>query len=101
VSLEILWSARGRAEYQLLQRDLAEGFDQLPLDRRAESAAARTQAALALRSQHGGPKPVDLLVAAIAEVNDVVLLHYDRHFDLIQRVTGQPMEWLAPRGSLG
>jgi predicted nucleic acid-binding protein len=37
---------------------------------------------------------MDLLIAAVAEV------HYDRHFDAIGRVTGQPMEWLARRGSL-
>ena len=35
-----------------------------------------------------------------AEVHGAVLLHYDRHFDLIARVTGQPTEWLARRGSL-
>jgi hypothetical protein len=38
--------------------------------------------------------------AANAEVNGTTLLHYDRHFDAIGRVTGQPMEWLARRGSL-
>ena len=43
----------------------------------------------------------DLLIAAVAEVNDATLLHYDRHFDAIGRVTGQPMEWLGRRGSLG
>ena len=72
----------------------------LPLDSRAETLAARTQAALAEQSQHRGPSPLDLLVAAVAEANDAVLLHYDRHFDLIARVTGQPAEWLARRGSL-
>jgi hypothetical protein len=41
-----------------------------------------------------------LLIAAIAEVHEATLLHYDRHFDAIDRVTGQPMEWLARRGSL-
>ena len=67
---------------------------------RAETLAARTQAALAERSQHRGPSPLDLLIAAVAEANAAVLLHYDRHFDLIARVTGQPTEWLARRGSL-
>jgi predicted nucleic acid-binding protein len=43
---------------------------------------------------------VDLLVAAIAESNEVTLVHYDRHFDAIAKVTGQPTEWIAPRGSL-
>jgi predicted nucleic acid-binding protein len=70
------------------------------LDARSEDTAALTQGALAERSQHRGPTPVDLLIAAIAEVNGVTLLHYDRHFDAIGRVTSQPMEWLARRGSL-
>jgi predicted nucleic acid-binding protein len=71
------------------------------VDERSEDAAWRIQAALAERSQHRGPSPVDVLIAAIAEVNGVTLLHYDRHFDAIARVTGQPMEWLARRGTLG
>jgi predicted nucleic acid-binding protein len=36
----------------------------------------------------------------VAEVNGATLLHYDRHFDSIARVTGQPMEWLARLGTL-
>jgi hypothetical protein len=42
---------------------------------------------------------VDLLVAATAARYGAVLLHYDRHFDAIARVTGQPTEWLARRGT--
>jgi predicted nucleic acid-binding protein len=99
VTLELLYSAKGPADY----RGLAAALDQLPslpLDSRVEALAARTQAVLAERSQHRGPSPVDLLVAAVAEAHEAVLLHYDRHFDQIARVTGQPAEWLAPRGSL-
>ncbi len=51
-------------------------------------------------AQHRAPKPVDLLIAAVAESHGVVLLHYDRHFDAIVRATGQPAQWLAKRGSL-
>jgi predicted nucleic acid-binding protein len=43
---------------------------------------------------------MDLLIAAIARIQGAILLHYDRHFDAIARATGQPMEWLARRGSL-
>jgi predicted nucleic acid-binding protein len=99
VKLELLWSAGGPGDYAALGRDLAE-FPSFTVDRRAESAAERAQAALARRSQHRGPAPIDLLVAAVAEVNDLTLLHYDRHFDAIAQVTGQPSEWIARRGTL-
>lgn len=99
VTLELLYSARGKSDYRALARDLGQ-FPSLPLDARAESLAARTQSALAERSQHRAATPVDLLVAAIAEAHGVVLLHYDRHFELIARVSGQPAEWLASPGSL-
>ncbi len=62
--------------------------------------ALETQHALATKSQHRGPTPMDLLIAAIAQVHGAVLLHYDPHYDLVARVTGQPAEWLARRGSL-
>lgn len=97
--LELLLSARGRADYRALAADLSL-VRHFPTDQRSEEAAARIQAALAERSQHRGPSPVDLLIAAIAEVNGATLLHYDRHFDGIARVTGQPMQWLARRGTL-
>jgi predicted nucleic acid-binding protein len=99
VALELLYSALGKADYAALAASL-ELVPTLPLDRRAARAALSAQALLAERSQHRGPAPADLLIAAIAEVNGATLLHYDRHFDAIAHVTGQPMEWLAPRGSL-
>lgn len=99
VKLELLWSARGAKDYAALAGDLA-AFRTFSVDRRAESAAERAQFALAERSQHRGPLPIDLLVSAVAEVNDLTLLHYDRHFDAVVRVTGQPAEWIARRGTL-
>ena len=44
----------------------------------------------------------DLLIAAAAELAELPVLHYDydRHFDLIAEVTGQPVEAIAPLGSL-
>jgi predicted nucleic acid-binding protein len=100
VALEVLYSARGPADYRALALELAQVPYVATTDRAARTAAD-VQAALAERAHHRGPTPIDLLVAAIADATGMTLLHYDRHFDLIQRVTGQPMEWLAPRGSLG
>jgi predicted nucleic acid-binding protein len=99
VKLELLWSARGPKDYAALARDLA-AFPSVPIDQRAEAAAERSQAGLARRRHHRGPVPIDLLVAAVAEVNELSLLHYDRHFEAIARVTGQPTEWIARRGTL-
>jgi predicted nucleic acid-binding protein len=99
VRLELLYSARGPADYRQRSNELA-GLPELPLTEADARAALGTQAALSQRSQHRGPKPMNLFIAAIAQRNDVVLLHYDRHFDAIARVTGQPTEWLARRGSL-
>jgi predicted nucleic acid-binding protein len=42
----------------------------------------------------------DLVIAAAAERAELPLLHYDRHFELIAEVTGQPVRALAPLGSL-
>lgn len=99
VRLELLYSARTRAEYANLRDDLAS-LPELSVDGRAIALAERTQAALAANSQHRGPKVIDLLVAGVAEASSAILLHYDKHFDAIARVTNQPTEWLARRGSL-
>ncbi len=72
----------------------------LELTTAAQTRALEAHAAMAERSQHRGATPVDLMIAATAEVHEVVLLHYDRHLDAIARVTGQPSMWLARRGSL-
>jgi hypothetical protein len=29
-----------------------------------------------------------------------MLVHYDRHFDAIAGVTGQPTAWISPHGTL-
>ena len=99
VRLELLYSARGGADFAALANELSS-LPELPLDHHAAAIAERTQAALATAGQHRGPRPIDLLVAAIAEAARATVLHYDRHFDAIARVTGQPTRWVARRGSL-
>jgi predicted nucleic acid-binding protein len=99
VRLELLYSARSRSEYADL-RDELTALPELPLDHRAIAVAERTQETLAATSQQRGPKVIDLLIAGIAFAAGAVVLHYDRHFDAIARVTGQPTEWIARRGSL-
>jgi predicted nucleic acid-binding protein len=99
VLLEILYSARSLAQYRALAADLA-GLELLETTQATHTVALRTQAQLAERSQHRGPTPTDLVIAAIAEAHAVTLLHHDRHYEVIARVTGQPTRWLTRRGSL-
>lgn len=40
------------------------------------------------------------MIAAAAEAAELPLVHYDRHFELIAELTGQPVRALAPLGSL-
>ena len=42
----------------------------------------------------------DLLVAACAERAQLVVLHYDVDFDRIAEITGQPVQWIVPRGAI-
>jgi predicted nucleic acid-binding protein len=60
--------------------------------------AAQVQAALTDLGTHRSAGAVDLLIAAAAELHGLTLLHYDRDFDQIVRVTGQRAQWLASPG---
>lgn len=42
----------------------------------------------------------DLIIAAVAERHRVTVLHYDADYDLIAEITGQPTQWVVPRGSV-
>ena len=59
-----------------------------------EDRAIAVQALLASRGQHRAPSIPDLLIAATAELAGLVVLHDDKDYDLIDDVTGQPVERL-------
>ncbi len=42
----------------------------------------------------------DLLIAAVAERESVTVLHYDSDYDFIAQITGQPMQWVVPHGTV-
>jgi predicted nucleic acid-binding protein len=52
------------------------------------------------RSQHRNFRLPDLIIAATAEEHGATVLHYDADYDRVAAVTGQPVEWVAARGSL-
>lgn len=71
----------------------------VPVDDAVFDRAIEVQGWLARRGQHRLPIP-DLVIAAAAEASGLDVLHYDGDFDRIAAVTGQPMEWVVPRGSV-
>ncbi len=101
VRLELLFGTRSAGEHQQRKREL-DALDTCLVTPREWQRAIEVQGKLALL----GPdhqkvaRPADLLIAAAAEAAGVELLHYDEDFDWVAKVTGQPLRWLAPRGSL-
>jgi predicted nucleic acid-binding protein len=63
-----------------------------------EDRAVEVLTLLADRGQHRAPSIPDLLIAATAELAGLTILHYDKDFDLITAITGQPAERLNMGG---
>jgi predicted nucleic acid-binding protein len=55
---------------------------------------------LSTRGQHRNFRLPDLIIAATAAEYGATVLHYDADYDRIAAVTGQPVEWVVPRGTL-
>ena len=98
IDLEVLYSARSRSDYEdiLVERG---SLPSLPINEAVTERAVAVQRLLAQRGQHRLPLP-DLLIAAVAEINDLTVIHYDADYDRIASVTGQATEWVVPRGSV-
>jgi predicted nucleic acid-binding protein len=94
---ELLYAARNADELVRIRLDLSS-LPYLEMTPVAEQQLVDVMAALALRGQHRTPIP-DLILAAIARTHSAVVLHYDDDYELIAAVTGQPHEWIIPRGT--
>ncbi|MEW2383274.1 PIN domain nuclease [Micromonospora sp. NPDC047707] len=100
VELEFLYTARSAADREWLQHQLRTVFGWVMMPDRGYERAAEIQHDLTLRGVHRSAGAVDLLIAATAEYHGMSLLHYDRDFDQIANVTGQPATWVARAGSI-
>jgi predicted nucleic acid-binding protein len=100
IDLEIGYSARSLDEFDSVAADRAELYQDLPLTRAVAERARQVQRELVRAGQHRGPGVPDLLIAATAELHSAVVLHYDRDFDTIAAITGQPVRWIVPAGSV-
>jgi predicted nucleic acid-binding protein len=94
--LEVGYSARSG-------QDLRAGFRRPPLSSMPveyltpaiEDRAVEVLTLLADRSQHRAPSIPDLIIAATAELAGLTVLHLDKDFEVIAKLTGQPVERLT------
>lgn len=99
VDLELLVSARTGADHAMLAEE-RRYFPRASCDDAAFDRAIEVQGALARHDQHTGVPVADLVIAAIAELAGLTVLHYEPSFDLIAEVTGQHAEWVVPLGTV-
>ena len=98
VELEVLYSTRGHDDLRETRSRRAH-LPRIPMEQGDFDRAADVMVALAARGKHRSVGIPDLLIAAAAERARATLLHYDSDFDTIAALTGQPAEWVIPRGS--
>ena len=101
VRLELLWSARDARHLAVIRAGL-DALRDAPMGDRVWRRATDVSQLLAERGplHHRQVGLPDLLIAAAAELAELPVLHYDGDFETIAEVTGQPVEVLAPLGSL-
>ena len=100
IELEIGYSARSLTEFDAVLADRQALYRDLPLSREVANRARFVQRELVRHGHHRGPGVSDLLIAATAENHGAVVVHYDADFDTIAEITGQPTQWIVPRGSV-
>jgi len=97
--LEAGVSARNGQDWKRT-RHARSPWPQVTIDQDLMDRAFEVQGALAVEGLHRTVKLGDLLIAAAAERARLVVLHYDRDFDRIAAITGQPTRWVAPPGTV-
>lgn len=99
IDLEVLYSARNAEDHRGIRRRRALAYESIPMSQEIFDRAVEVQGLLAAKGHHRVPIP-DLLIAAVAELSGLTLLHYDRDFERIAAVTHQRTEWVVLAGSV-
>ena len=99
IDLEILYSARSASAFHEIRRELSM-IPKAPINQDVCERAMEIQYALSKKSMHRSVTLPDLLIAACAEMAGLIVLHYDKDFDVISEITKQETRWITPRGSI-
>ncbi|MFK4222850.1 PIN domain nuclease [Streptomyces sp. NPDC019890] len=98
--MEMLYSAQSLGDRIAKEELLAELFNWIPVPDDVYQRARTVQRMMTQRGEHRSAGPVDLLVAATAELSGLTVLHYDADFETVARATNQPTMWVARPGTL-
>jgi predicted nucleic acid-binding protein len=100
IEFELGWATRSSAEFDQVRADRDAGYEWLATLDEDWRRALEVQASLWRSGRMRAVGLPDLLIAAVAERERVTVLHYDSDYDLITQVTGQPTQWVVPRGTV-
>jgi predicted nucleic acid-binding protein len=75
-------------------------FQSVPMRTGLWARARELQLLLATDGDHRRVPPVDLLIGAAAESADVLIVHYDRDYERLAKVSELRHRWLLPDGAL-
>jgi predicted nucleic acid-binding protein len=100
IEFELGWATRTPSELDEVRADRDAGYEWLPTHDEDWRRALEVQTALWRSGRIRAVGFPDLLIASVAEREGVTILHYDSDFDLIGQVTGQPTQWVVPRGTV-
>ncbi len=100
IDMEVLFSTRTPAEYVRVREDRSRAYEHLAIDDRVWRRAEAVQAVLAQRSQLRSVGIPDLLIAAVADLHRIPVVHYDADFEHVAAVTEQDVRWVVPRGTV-
>jgi predicted nucleic acid-binding protein len=100
IEFELGWATRSSAQFDELRADRDAGYEWLATQDEDWRRALDVQATLWHSGRMRSAGLPDLLIAAVAERERVTILHYDSDYDLITEVTGQPAQWVVPRGTV-
>lgn len=100
IELEILYSARSYDDLVKTRATRSRAFQLVPMTQDSLDRAMEVMEELARRGLHRAVGIPDLLIAAVAELEKLTLVHYDADYEFVAAVTGQPMQWVVPRGTV-
>ncbi|MGW0179938.1 PIN domain-containing protein [Nocardia sp. NPDC003345] len=100
VELELLFGARSLGDRLRKQELLGELFGWAITPDNLWVRTHQVQQMLTERGTHRSAGVADLAIAVTAEAHNLAILHYDRDFESVAEVTGQPTQWIAPPGTI-